>query len=958
MTLNEDVVTRDRPISLSAAMSAESASISGLAWTRRRQSAVSRGMGYLLTLRESILIFLFFTLLTVALTYPAAFHLTNRVIGSYPGDNFHYLWQLWYPAHAVFDLHAWPLFDPDVYAPYGFDLIKNQDLSPGTVLLFMPVTRLFGEVVTYNLLVLSSFMLTAFGTYLLAKQLWDSSAGAILAGIVIGFCSYRFTHATGHLTIVSTQWIPFFFLYLERTVQRPKFRNASLLGLFYALCALVTWYYAIAVAIAAVMYLSVRVAWRAEWRRLGSLFRSMIIAAVVALVLVGPFVVPYALATSKGDMAARPLEESQAFSASVADFFIPSVQHSLWGGWVKGHWRSGPNGQWLSEWEIYLGIVAVVLAIIGVLTRRSRVVTALTVMAVGSFLLALGPTLYLTHPATVPGAAHHIPLSSIPLPVSFFGNIPPFSFLRAWARMGFFVELAVGLLAAGALALLLRRINERFGPGSWKLQWALSTVVLALIILDTSAVPLGMAAVVPRPVDKWLAEQPGKFTVMEYPISNHAYSGPAMYSTRLTGKRIVMGYASYPPNSSSFGTLSLFPASETLDLLQAWGVKYVLVDEMLYRAGDEFWGIRQTWSTLEPAIKASKRLQDVAMLGRVHVYALASDVPRIIGDELLQNTGFEEATPTGPVGWISSGSPMYDWSEGNAHQGSAALAVTSHDFFVSTPILTHVGRCYQLKVFDRAAQQRSSVRLQINWLDSAGHELEPSTVASRVVAADTLWQEAKAQFRPPAGSVAAHVYAVAQEGSVWVDDYSLRELADGCEPSLTVIPNPVLVGPGENKIAVLWNTGDGSEGQITLSVDSGEESFFAQGSSGWRTETSVSAGSPYQFRLYAGMNRAKVLQSIKVMTGTQAASLTASPNPVPAGTGSGTTTISWGSGDGSECQVYVSEDGGPEKLFAQAPSGSVAAPWIQARRTYVFRLYAGLYHTRVLQTITVSRNGT
>ena len=79
-----------------------------------------------------------------------------------------------------------------------------------------------------------------------------------------------------------------------------------------------------------------------------------------------------------------------------------------------------------------------------------------------------------------------------------------------------------------------------------------------------------------------------------------------------------------------------------------------------------------------------------------------------------------------------------------------------------------------------------------------------------------------------------------------------------------------------------------------------------------------------------------------------AATITASPNPVTTGEGPGTTTITWNTGDGTTGQVYVSEDGAPETLFTAGPPGSAPAPWIQAGKTFEFRLYAGTEHTKVL----------
>ena len=85
-----------------------------------------------------------------------------------------------------------------------------------------------------------------------------------------------------------------------------------------------------------------------------------------------------------------------------------------------------------------------------------------------------------------------------------------------------------------------------------------------------------------------------------------------------------------------------------------------------------------------------------------------------------------------------------------------------------------------------------------------------------------------------------------------------------------------------------------------------------------------------------------------------AATISASPNPVAIGEGPGTTTVTWNTGDGSSGQIFVSENGSPERIFASGPAGSVPAPWIQAGRTFEFRLYAGTQHTTVLAKMQVT----
>jgi len=88
--------------------------------------------------------------------------------------------------------------------------------------------------------------------------------------------------------------------------------------------------------------------------------------------------------------------------------------------------------------------------------------------------------------------------------------------------------------------------------------------------------------------------------------------------------------------------------------------------------------------------------------------------------------------------------------------------------------------------------------------------------------------------------------------------------------------------------------------------------------------------------------------------GASTATITASPNPVAVGEGHGTTTITWNTGDGSVGQVYLAKDSEPEAAFASGTPGSQEAPWIEAGKTYEFRLYAGTEHSKMLAKVQVT----
>jgi len=772
---------------------------------------------------ETPLVLLLYVILTIAMTYPAAFFLRTKVMGG-PADNFHFLWELWYVAHALFDLHKSPFFDPDVFVPFGFSLIRNQDLSPGTVLLFSPLTHFFGEVFTYNFLILASFVLTAFGTYLLARELWSNRLAAFLAGISVGFCPYRFAHAGGHLSIVSTQWIPFFFLYLERLISRPRLKNAVLTGVFFGLSAWTTWYYFFMVPLAALFYVAFRVDWKESGKDARHLLKLGVATVGIALIFVLPFLVPYYLATHGGVVDYRGAGESQAFAAALADYVIPPTTHFLWGPAVGRLWRAGPNGLWQSEWQLYLGAVALVLAAAGVFHPRRRVATALTAMALGCLVFSFGPGLYFAHPPTLNPNTNDVALSAVPAPGRLLRQLPGFNNLRVWARLGFFVELSVGLLAAAGLTRIVDWLRERFHTPA-NVQTAVAVVTMALVLFDLFPQPTDMTIVAPRAVDQWLAKQPGDFAFTEYPIAQHGYGGPAIYSTRLTGKRIIMGSSQNPPNLAYWGDLSAFPSPFTLDILYGWGTKYVLVDENIYRAGSSFWNIYQTWDTLRSAIEASPRLNEVTVLSGVHVYEIGGGVQKE-GRGLPANGSFE--------------------------QGSKRLL----------------------------------------------HE---------------------------------------------------------CEPTLFVTPNPVSVLAGQpSRAAVSWNSRCSQESHITLTTDGSAEEIFARGQSGLKFLDGIKPGVLHEFRLYTA-GQPEPVQTASLTAAERTDTIAADPNPVPTGSGLGRTRISWATLAGGDAEVWVSQDGGPEQLFAQGASGSAEVPWIAAGSSYEFRLYAREQPRRLLAKTVVTR---
>ena len=148
---------------------------------------------------KNVLVLLLFVLLTVVMTYPLVMHATTAVAGP-PGDGFIHLYEMFWFKRAIFDLHVWPLFNPEIFYPFGYNLALSH-ITPSNTLLMMPIVLMAGQVLGFNTAVFLSFILSGFGAYLLAVYLTRNRWAGVLAGILFAFSSYRF-HNLGAQAVV------------------------------------------------------------------------------------------------------------------------------------------------------------------------------------------------------------------------------------------------------------------------------------------------------------------------------------------------------------------------------------------------------------------------------------------------------------------------------------------------------------------------------------------------------------------------------------------------------------------------------------------------------------------------------------------------------------------------------------------------------------------------------------
>jgi hypothetical protein len=327
-----------------------------------------------------------YTALSIVLTWPLALGLASDVPGDL-GDSLLNMWILAWGAEHVPRLltgaMSWQAFwNANIFHPEPLALTFSEHLF-GQTLQILPIYWLTGNVILcYNLLFISTFVLSAFGTYLLVRDLTGNRMAAFVAGLVYGFLPYRIA-SVPHLQVLSSQWMPFALYGLNRYVTGSAGSagsassagsagsassagsagsagsSGSVLALAGGTAALVmqNWscgYYLLYFAPFVPLFVMHRM-WTVGTLKDLRMWIGLAAAAAVTLLLTLPFLFPYSEAKQIFGFE-RSFGEVVLFSANVWSYVTASENLSFLGTALRYY----PHG----EGETFLGFVPWLLAIV------------------------------------------------------------------------------------------------------------------------------------------------------------------------------------------------------------------------------------------------------------------------------------------------------------------------------------------------------------------------------------------------------------------------------------------------------------------------------------------------------------------------------------------------------------------------------------------------------------------
>jgi hypothetical protein len=168
----------------------------------------------------------------------------------------------------------------------------------------------------------------------------------------------------------------------------------------------------------------------------------------------------------------------------------------------------------------------------------------------------------------------------IRLPVFYlFQFMPMFSRLRTFKRIGVFALLSISVLSGLGMDWVRKRVGHRI--------WAfVAPLMFILVMFEIYPGPFQNFAIVePRPVDYWLAEQPGDGAVAQFPFYQ-VEDQDQVYNTLVHGKPFIGGFFNaFPPLQyrNIKPIMEKFPDENSVNLLQDLQIKYIIIDETAYK---------------------------------------------------------------------------------------------------------------------------------------------------------------------------------------------------------------------------------------------------------------------------------------------------------------------------------------------------------------------------------------
>lgn len=511
-----------------------------------RSSAVSR-----FSRLEHPIVLAAYTLIALALSFPLAAQFGDHIAGV-DGDVWSYLWAMGWARASLLDLGVNSFHTDYIFYPLG----GATQLLWGTALpsfASLPLQLAFGLVPAFNAMYLAASVLTAYGMYLLGKEVLTNDNGprreplfvrrsSFVVGLIFAFSALRLGYGLAFTNLFHTEFIPFYILFLLRATRNVGWKNAILAGFFFALNVYVDFQIAAFLAILTALwflyvliprgvralknYSQVHDALRVREDTTAPYARWLIILAVagiLSLPMLGLILNDFAI-EGGNYIRVYPLKYSADRSYDALSFVLPNARSTLYQNiaprveGVNASVQTEGESELSPDRQSFLGITVLALALLGAIRFRRKLLFWILLTLVFA-ILSLGPVLHFAGANT-----------NIPLPFALVNNIPILNHIRIPMRYGLMVFFGASVLAGAGTLILL----------AWR-RWLFIPLV-ALVLLEAVVFPYPTLEFRVPPVYEQIAQTRGDFSVLEIPSFNWRHAAKNEAYQAIHQKRILRAY--------------------------------------------------------------------------------------------------------------------------------------------------------------------------------------------------------------------------------------------------------------------------------------------------------------------------------------------------------------------------------------------------------------------------------
>jgi hypothetical protein len=470
--------------------------------------------------RQPALILLAYAALTVLMTWPIAGRLGTHIPGS-EGDAWVHLWTARWVRDALFGDQS--IFHSNIiFYPQGTSL-TSHNIAWVNIAIWLPLQFVAGEAAAYSLMMLVVFVLNGFAIYLLARDLIQSEAAAFVAGLIGAFWPFILSHHNSpNLSLIA--WIPLALLFLKRTLERQRLKDALLAAVFIALIGISRWQMLVLSGFLIALFygcLIIRYPEYRTWRTAG----LTLLIGIVALLIMLPLLLPLAL-----DQITRANPDeiftNDGSQTDLLAYVVPSRFHLWWG---KTVFERFYGNFMINQFSVAsIGYTVLILAIVGIIKRWRQARFWLLAALIYVF-LALGPELLVNGQ------------SVLPLPYRWFNDFFFLRIIRDPDRFNAILVIPIAMLAGLGVAAIqqIPRLSRR--------RSTLIVIAIAIFILFEYVVRYPTFAM---DVPDWyqqLAQEEGEFAILDLPMQTRTHDEHYMHYQFEHGKALVGGMVSRPP---------------------------------------------------------------------------------------------------------------------------------------------------------------------------------------------------------------------------------------------------------------------------------------------------------------------------------------------------------------------------------------------------------------------------